>query len=189
MIRKVLAALIVGLLLVAGFGCAKKENTAQNTQPSTQTQLPPGHPGTDGTTGGGQPAKPADVKSVADNVTKDLDAKYPGDWSASGSTLKKGSYTENGNFKIADEVAALYPGSMVSIFVGQDRISGTIKDQTGNRVLTGYPTPDTVGKVMQSGEAVVEAAGSMGSTSYQKVYLPLKANDKTVAVMTISIAQ
>ena len=194
MFKKIAVALIIGSLVVAGSGCAKKNESpqsTQNNQPSSQTQLPPGHPGADGSQSG-QPAKsakPVNAKEVADKVAKDLDAKFPGNWSVSGTTLKKGTYTENGNYKIGDKVASLYNNSMVSIFVGQDRISSTVKDQTGKPVLSGYPTPDTVAKVMTSGEPIVTSADSMGSTSYQKVFLPIKANSKTVAVMSISIAQ
>ena len=186
--KKVAAALIVGLLLVAGSGCSKKEQAPQTNPPASQSQLPPGHPSTGGNPSG-QPAKPVDVKEVNEKVTKALDSKFPGEWSISGKTLKKGSYTENDNFKIADEVAAIYNGSMVSIFVGPDRISGTVKDQTGNRVLQGYAVPPTVDEVMKSGEPKVTAADSLGSTTYQKAFLPFKANGKTVAVMSISIAQ
>ncbi|MHB9095076.1 MAG: cache domain-containing protein [Eubacteriales bacterium] len=188
MFKKVTAALIVGLLLVVGFGCSKKDESAQNNQTSSQSQLPSGQPGVDSNQGG-QPSKPVNVKEVAEKVSKDLDAKFPGDWSVTGTTLKKGSYTENGKYKIVDELAGLYNGSMVSIFVGQDRIAGTIKDQTGQRVLAGYPTPDSVAKIMESGEALVAPGGAMGSANYQKVFLPIKSKGKTVAVISISIAQ
>jgi len=55
--------------------------------------------------------------------------------------------------------------------------------------LQGYPTPPEVDKTIASGKPSVAAAGSIGSTNYQKVYLPLKSGDKTVAVMSVSIAQ
>lgn len=186
MFRKVTIAVIIGVLAVAGFGCAKKTDTPQG-QSTTQSQLPAGHPSTGST---GQPAKPVNLQEVTDNVTKTLDAKFAGDWSVSGTTLKKGTYVENNNYQIADAVGSLYSGSMVSIFVGQDRISSTVKDQTGKPVLAGYPTPDTVAKVMASGKAELTSADSMGSTSYKKVFLPFKSKDgKTVAVMSISMVQ
>lgn len=183
--RKIISMILVlGLILVVGIGCGKKE-TAQNSTPQLPSQ-----PNSFGSMGDkAKPAKPVDVKEVTEKVTKALDAKFPGEWKVSGTTLKKGSYTENDNYGIVDEVANVYPGSMISLFVGQDRISSTVKGQDGKRVLAGYPTPETVGKTMESGKASVAAADSMGSTSYQKVFMPLKAGDKTVAVMTISIGQ
>lgn len=187
MLKKAIIAVNIGVLAVTGFGCAQKNDPPQTGQPSVQDQLPPGHPST---ANSGEPAKPVNVNEVTDKVTKALDAKFAGDWTVSGTTLKKGDYAENDNFKIVDEVSNLFNGSMVSIFIGQDRISSNVKDQSGQRVLQGYPTPDTVGKVMESGEAAVTGADSIGSTSYQKVYLPLKAKDgKTLAVMTISLVQ
>lgn len=186
MFKRVAIALLIGVLVVGGIGCAKKTDTS-NSQSASQSQLPAGHPSP---TSSGQPAKPVNLEEVTGNVTKTIDAKFAGDWSVSGTTLKKGSYTENNSYKIADEVAKLYPGSMVSIFVGENRIASTVKDQTGNRVLAGYATPETVGQVMKSGKAVVTSGGTMGSSSYQKVFMPFKSKDgKTVAVMSISLVQ
>ncbi len=179
MFRKVLIGVLAGSLLIAGFGCSKKEV-------SNNTSVPGGQ-GT-GAPIDSAPAKPINGDEVAANITKALDAKYPGDWSTSGTTLKKGSYTENDNYEMVAEVEKLYPGAMVSIFVGEDRVSSNIKEN-GKPVLKGYPTPPEVGQTMTSGKILVTNAGSMGSSTYQKVYLPLKAADKTVAVMTISIAQ
>lgn len=181
--RKITAAFIVGLLVVVGFGCSAKKETPQTS--SSTTELPAGHPSVQG----GQPSKPVNVNEVSDKITKALDQKYPGEWKVSGNKLSKGSYTENGNYGIADEAEKIYPGSMVSIFVGQERISGTVKGQDGKRVLSGYQTPEDVDKTMKSGKASVVSAGSINSAAYQKVFLPLKSGNKTVAVMSISIVQ
>lgn len=184
--KRILFTIILGVALLAAAGCGKEDTPPPNSS-ANNSQLPAGHPSLPE---GSKPSgKPVDVKEVTDKVTQALDKKFPGEWQSSGTTLKKGSYTENNNFGIADEVANLYQGSMVSIFVGQDRISGTVKGQDGKRVLAGYNVPAKVGETMKSGIASVDNAGSMGSSSYQKVYLPLKSGNKTVAVMTISIAQ
>lgn len=183
MLRKVLIGVLAGSLLIAGFGCSKKEASTDNAPVTGQQGMPGG-----GAPVNSAPAKPINGDEVADKVLKALDAKFPGDWSASGITLKKGSYTENDSYQLVGEVEKLYPGAMISIFVGEDRISSTIKEN-GKPVLKGYPTPPDVGKTMKSGKVLVASAGSMGSSSFQKVYLPLKAGDKTVAVMTLSIPQ
>jgi hypothetical protein len=111
-----------------------------------------------------------------------LKKNYPGDWKVSGTTLSKGSYTENGNYKMVDDVEKLFPGTMgVSIFVGEERISSSVKQGT-ERVLKGYATPTTVGEVMKSGTTT-----STLSSGYLKVYVPFKdSSGKTVAVMTVS---
>jgi len=187
--NKIIFAVVLGLLIVVGIGCSGKKEPAKN---AADTQLPSGHPSSFGSMDQGQPSgKPIDGQAVADKISTALDAKFAGEWKVSGTTLKKGAYTENDNYGIVDEVAKIYPGSMVSIFIGQDRVSTNVANQSenGKRVLTGYPTPPAVGETMKSGKITPGPASSMGSSSYQKVYLPLKAGDKTVAVMSVSIPQ
>ena len=174
--------LIVGtimVLMVSLSGCAKKP-VAPVTPPAS-TAAPEGHPAE-------TPAKTTDKVTQAAVETKIVDAinkNHPGDWKIAGTTLTKGTYTENGVYKIVDEVAALYPDTMgVSIFVGEERISSSVKQGT-ERVLTGYPTPTTVGEVMKSGTAT-----STLSSGYLKVYIPFKdSTGKPVAVLTVSIPQ
>lgn len=184
--KRILLTVVLGVALLVAAGCGKKETPPPNPS-ANNTQLPAGHPTLPE---GAKPSgKPVDVKQVTEKVTKAIDQKFPGEWKVSGTKLQKGAYTENDNFGIVDEVAKTYQGSMVSIFVGQDRISGTVKGQDGKRVLAGYNVPAKVGETMKSGTASSESAGAMGAASYQKVYLPLKSGNKTVAVMTISIPQ
>jgi len=189
-----LFSVLIGVALLAGVaGCSSKEpaQTSQAPQQSAPASLPPGHVAVPGQTYGdnSQPAAPIDTKQVADKITKLIDEKFPGEWKVSGITLSKGNYTENNKYEIANAVGSAFPGSMVSIFVGETRISSTVKDQTGNPVLSGYPTPPAVGETMKSGKVTAGAPSSMGGTSYQKVYIPLKAGDKTVAVLSISVTQ
>jgi len=163
-------------------GCANKPVTPTTPQPGTSIN-PPDHPAE-------TPAPQGDKVSQADVETKTndlLNKKYPGDWKLSGNILGRGLYTENSNFKIVDDVAALFPNTMgVSIFVDNQRISSSVIQQnTGQRVLGGYATPAAVGDVLKSG-----TTASTLSSGYQNVYIPLKDNSgKTVAVMTISIPQ
>ena len=189
--KKLLFIIIAGLLVITAIGCSGTTDQTPKNETS-QTQLPPGHPSFDDTSQDSNQqteVKPVDADEVMQKVTEALDKKYPGEWKVSGSSLQKGDYTENDNYGIVDEVAKLYPGSMVSLFVGQDRISGTIKGEDGKRVLEGYPTPEAVTDTVNSGKASVVSAGSIGSTNYQKVYLPIKSGDTTLAVLTVSIAQ
>lgn len=180
--KKVFSVVTIMAMMVSLAGCAKKPATPVVPQAGTSVS-PEGHPAE-------TPAQPGSKVSQADVETKinDLLKKnYPGDWKVSGTTLSKGSYTENGNYKIVDEVAALFPGTMgVSVFVGEERISTNIKRQdTGERVLKDYPTPVTVGEVMKSGTTT-----STLSSGYLKVYVPFKdSSAKTVAVMTVSVPQ
>ncbi|HWQ41368.1 MAG TPA: cache domain-containing protein [Desulfosporosinus sp.] len=180
--KKVIIVATIIVMMVALAGCAKKPATPVVPQAGTSVS-PEGHPAETPAQPGGK-VKQADVETKINDLLK---KNYPGDWKASGSTLSKGSYTENGNYKMADEVAALFPGTMgVSVFVGEERISSNITRQdTGERVLKDYPTPLTVGEVMKSGTTT-----STLSSGYLKVYVPFKdSSAKTVAVMTVSVPQ
>ncbi len=189
--KKLLIAVIAGLLVITALGCSGNKEQALDTTGTSQTELPAGHPSFDEIDGSQQPSgqPTVDAEEVMDKINTALDKKFPGEWKVSDTTLQKGDYTENGNYGIVDEVTNIYPGSMVSLFVGEERISGTITGEDGKRVLEGYPTPEAVGQTMDTGKASIVSAGSIGSTNYQKVYLPIKSGDKTVAVLTISIAQ
>lgn len=186
--KKVLMVTTILAMSISLVGCSSALSTASKSQTtvpsqnssSSTTTLPPDHP-TESAAQSGDAASQADVeKKINDYITQN----FPGDWKVDGTTLSKGSYTENGNYKIVDGLNELFPETMgVSIFVGEERISSSIKQGT-ERVLKGYPTPSTVGEVIKSGKTT-----STQSSGYIKVYLPLKAGDKTVAVLTVSVPQ
>jgi len=181
MFKKVLIGVTIMALTVSLAGCAKKPATPAVPQAGTAA-TPQGHPTLPPTASG--TVSQADVETKIKDL---LNEKYPGDWKVSGTTLSKGSYTENGKYKLVDDVAALFPGTMgVSIFVGEERISSSVIQQDiGQRVLKGYATPPTVGEVMKSGTTT-----STLSNGYLKVYVPFKeGGGKTVAVMTVSVPQ
>ncbi len=178
--KRIILVATIMVLIVSIVGCAKKSETPA-PQPSNMTQKPEGHPVE-------TPTQLGDNESQAEVETKinDLLKKnYPGDWKVSDATLSKGSYTENGNYKMVDDVKSLFPDTMgVSIFVGEERISSSVKQGT-ERVLKGYATPTTVGEVMASGKTTSTLSGG-----YLKVYIPFKDGiGKTVAVLTVSVPQ
>lgn len=180
--KKVLSLVTIIVVLLTFSGCAKKPATPATLQTGTAI-TPQDHPTETPAVSGGKVSQ-ADVENKINDL---LNKKYPGDWKVSGTTLNKGSYTENGNYKIVDDVAALFPDTMgVSIFVGEERISSSVIQQdTGQRVLKGYATPPTVSEVMKSGKTT-----STLSSGYLKVYVPFKdSSGKTVAVMTVSVPQ
>ena len=180
--KRVFIVVTIITLFVSLAGCAKKPETPVTPKTDT-TVTSKDHPAETPAVAGGKVSQ-ADVETKINDL---LSKKYPGDWKVSGTTLSKGSYTENGNYKMVDEVAALFPDTMgVSIFVGEERISSSVIQQdTNERVLKGYATPPTVGEVMKSGTTT-----STVSSGYLKVYVPFKdASGKTVAVMTVSVPQ
>lgn len=182
--KKVWFTILAMTVMISLAGCTnstKKSNAPTPPEPAFDvSQIPSDHP-TEIPSQPGDKVKQADVEGKINDL---LNKNFPGEWKISGTTLSKGSYTENGNYKIVDAVEGLFPGTMgVSIFVGEERISSSVKQGT-ERVLQGYPTPATVGEVMKSG-----APTSTESSGYFKVYLPFKTGAKTVAVLTVSVPQ
>jgi len=178
--NKVLIVGTIMVLMVSLSGCAKKPVTPV-VPPANPAVTPAGHPAEVPAATTDKASQAAAEKKIVDLLNKN----YPGDWKVAGTTLTKGTYTENGNYKMVDDVVTLYPDTMgVSIFVGAERISSSVKQGT-ERVLTGYPTPATVGEVLKSGTST-----STLSSGYLKVYIPFKdSTGKPVAVLTVSIPQ
>ena len=171
--RKWLIALSVLVLLLPLSGCGNRSTGL--------AQLPEGHP----TEAAAQPVNKEEQTAIEQKIIDLLNKKYPGEWKITGTKLSKGSYTENGSYKIVDDLEKQFPETMgVSIFVGEERISSSVKRGT-ERVLNGYPAPAAVGEVFKSGLTT-----STLSSGYLNVYLPLKAKDKkTIAVLTLSMPQ
>ncbi|HVJ50582.1 hypothetical protein [Desulfitobacterium sp.] len=181
--KKALMVATILTISISLVGCAStksKDQTPTPPQASASTDLPADHP----TETPAQPGNNASQADVEKKINDYLVQNYPGDWKVAGTTLSKGNYTENGNYKIVDGLEGVFPQTMgVSIFVGEERISTSVKQGT-DRVLQGYPTPSTVGEVMKSGTVT-----STNTSGYLKVYVPFKAGDKTVAVLTVSVPQ
>lgn len=185
MVKKYWIAFIVMTIMLSLAGCSSSGSNSNTPTPpqsaSGVSQMPAEHPAEVPSQSGDQ-AKQEEVEGKIKNL---LNQNFPGEWKISGTTLSKGSYTENGNYKIVDDIAGLFPDTMgVSIFVGEERISSSVVQSDGQRVLTGYPTPATVGQVMKGGSTT-----STVSSGYFKLYLPLKAGDSTVGVLTVSVPQ
>lgn len=189
-------ALLVGVILGFVFNSFNKPEPApsaqQQQQETNSSQLPEGHPTVPN--GGNQaapaPAQPINMDNLIGRIDAFLQESYPGDWKAEGTKLYKGDYLENDNFKIVDELETkIGSGAMISIFVGETRISTNIKQQGAGRAID-YPVPEQVAEVMKTGKEIDGGSSSMGDISFSKVYLPLKDKDgKTIGVMSVSVSQ
>lgn len=192
-----IAAGVVVIGVILGF-LVKGTNSAPTPAPQAQqpaAQTPANNSAMQNALQGGAqtpaaPAKAVDLDKVVTTVNGYIDQNFPGEWKASGGKLSKGTYVENDNYKIVDGVEIQIPGSMISIFVSEtQRIATNIKQQGAGRALE-YPIPAQVSETFKSSKVVKGGGGSMGTSSYAKVFIPL--NDKAgkaVGVMSISVPQ
>lgn len=185
--KKALVVATVLMISLSLVGCGSTTANKDKTPAPQASQNPLGTGDLSQVHPSETPAQAGSTTSQADiekKINDYLTQNYPGDWKVEGTTLSKGSYTETGNYKIVDGLEQVFPETMgVSIFVGEKRISTSVKQGT-ERVLEGYPTPVTVSEVAKSGKVT-----STNSSGYLKVYVPFKTGDKTVAVLTVSVPQ
>lgn len=176
--KKILVLGLAGLLLVSAVGCSAKKPPAINKNVSENTE---NHP----MATAGISAK-SNAVEMTNKINSIIDKKFPGKWSVNGLQLKKGSYVENDKYEIVDEISKNLNGSMISLYVGENRISNSLKDSTGGRMLD-YDIPAEVTKTMQSGKASELSLNGPGGKPYQKFYIPIKQGDKTLGVIGVSM--
>ncbi|WP_088228023.1 hypothetical protein [Desulfosporosinus sp. FKB] len=177
-LKKWLITAAIVTVMLSLTGCGKNQKLSTSTPLPTSAQPTEVHPVEASDTAGDIGSQQA----VESKINVWLTKNYPGDWKVVGTTLSKGNYIENGHYKIVDGIETLFPGTMgVSIFVGEVRISSSVKKGT-ERVLKGFPTPEEIGEVLKSGKAT-----SSLSSDYLKVYIPFQTGGKTLAVLTVSV--
>ena len=184
--KQKLISAAIGIILLAGVTGCSSDQSPQGSPPPTSTPSSQASAQNQPTT---QPAKPINTQEVADKVTKTINEKFPGSWKVEGTTLSKGDYTENEKYDIAKAVGKEFSDSMVSIFVGQDRISSTVIGKDGKPVSSGYAVPTEIAETLKSGKVTTGKPSDLGGVVYQKVFIPLKEGDKTVAVISVSVSQ
>lgn len=191
MFKKLSLAIGVLTLAIALVGCGTS-NTPQQSSNSTQApssnQLPAGHP----TTTGGTALPKMTQDQIVSQVNTLLDKQFPGDWKLSGTTLSKGNYTENNNFKIVDDIANNFNGlGVASIFIGNSqRMSSSIRAGSGVPTSAEFPAPAEVAQVMKSGKVQSSTAPGMGGGgNYLRVFIPLQSGSQTIGVLEVEVPQ
>ena len=185
MLKKLKPTIAILFLALALSGCSSKSQSKATSPNSGTNQLPSGHPPITSQSGTvSSKYTQSQVESIVSSVLK----HYPGDWKLSGSTLTKGNYVENKNYKIADEIGKTINGAMVSIFIGDNatRISSTVRMND----LTAYPSPPEAAQAIKEGRAVSsEASGMGGSGNYLKVFIPIQSGNKTIGCIMVDVPQ
>ncbi|MDA8441447.1 MAG: hypothetical protein M0Z55_03635 [Peptococcaceae bacterium] len=190
MFKKLTVSVAVLSLTLALAGCGSTPAPKPPAQqPQASAQLPPGHPGS--TTGqSAAVTTPKYSQSQVESMVNAVLKKYPGDWKISGTTLSKGSYTENKNYNIVDDIGSAIPGAMVSIFVGDNatRISSTVRMSGSD--MNSYPSPPEAAQAIKAGKTISSDAAGMGGTgTYLQVFIPIKSGSKTIGVIMADVPQ
>lgn len=189
--KKVLFVLTLAALTAFSYGCgSKKEDLSSsiiNKAPSNDTvksnkSAPEQHPNVKSNFN--KMDKSVQSKEIVKKIENIFD-KFPGEWKVSkDGTLSKGNYVENGNYKIVDAIEKEFNGALVAIYVGDNRVSSTLKSHVGSRMLNGYDAPSEVDSTMKSGSPLFI---NENKSHFIKVYIPLKSDDKTLAVLGMAL--
>lgn len=132
----------------------------------------------------------SDYKKMVDNNNKlgyaYLDAKYPGDWSASNGKLYKGKILINGNEEIVDFIKA-QTNSLVTIFLNDTRISTNVVEQNGNRAVGTKASDEVINTVLKKGEIFTGKTKVLGNDTMTQ-YTPIKdANGDIIGMWFVGV--
>lgn len=115
-----------------------------------------------------------------------LDTNYPGDWKVENENLYKGNTLIKDNYIVVDE---LYDntGILATIFMGDTRISTTVKDDDGQRKIGTQAEEHVTSKVLGKGESYFGSA-NVGGTKAQTLYKPIyDSNNKIIGMWFVGM--
>jgi Methyl-accepting chemotaxis protein len=110
-----------------------------------------------------------------------LDINYPGDWSIKDGQLYKGDTLMNDNYEIVDSLSK-DTGILVTIFAGDTRISTTVKNDKGERLIGTKASDAVKASVLEKGNNYTGKAVVAGINA-DTYYIPLKDKDGKVIGM------
>jgi len=131
-----------------------------------------------------------DTKAKSDLATGEaiINLMYPGPWEARDGILYKGGVKISNNFKPVDEIAEM-TGDTVTIFLGETRVSTTVREENGERAV-GTKVSDVVAtRVLKHGQVYLGEANVVGEL-YRTAYKPLRdANGKIIGMFYVGISK
>lgn len=101
-----------------------------------------------------------------------VNAQIPGDWRVEGDKFYKGTTLLNGNFALVDGIIQLTGGSN-TIFLGDTRITTTVKKDDGSRAVGTKAAPEVSQTVLKEGKPFYGEAVVVGK-KVQTAYRPIK---------------
>jgi len=113
-----------------------------------------------------------------------LDSKIPGNWHVEGEDLYKGETLMNDNTEILDAISDK-TDSMYTVFAGDTRVTTTITDKNGNRVVGTKASDNVAQKVIRENAEYKGEALVLEKKAYA-YYVPLYDESKQVVGMWYS---
>lgn len=110
-----------------------------------------------------------------------IDTHYPGEWRMEGTNLYKGDVQMNENYEVVDEFSEK-TGILATIFAGDTRVSTTVKDDKGNRMILTQASAEVKDKVLTAKEAYQGKAPVVGRDA-DTYYVPLMDSEGNVIGM------
>ncbi len=110
-----------------------------------------------------------------------LEEHYPGEWSVVDGVLYKGDYSFEDSFEFVDDLTG---GTeiLATLFAGDTRISSSIKDEAGQRIVGTKASEEVLQRVFTEGEAFSGEASILGKSA-QTSYVPLRNDDGEIVGM------
>lgn len=130
-------------------------------------------------------------KATADLATGEaiIELMYPGAWQVRGGTLYKGPVKINNEIEAVDKIAAL-TGDTVTIFLGDERVSTTVREKTGERAIGTKASDVVINKVLKDGQQYLGQAYVVGEWYQQTAYKPIRdSNGKIIGMFYVGISK
>ncbi len=115
-----------------------------------------------------------------------VDMKYIGKWKVSDGKLYKGDFKINDNNQIVDFLQS-ESGAMISIFLGDTRVSTNVMDKKGNKALETKASDEIIDLVLKQGKTYVGKAQVLGRDTLCQ-YRPIQdGTGKTIGMWAVGI--
>ena len=112
------------------------------------------------------------ARSNVNFVIEFMNARYPGDWRIEDNTLYKGDTVISGSEEIPDFLGKICEGH-VTFFMGDTRVSTTVKDGSGKRLTNTKASEKIINEVLIGGKPYAGRA-TVVNAEYDCAYTPIK---------------
>ena len=115
-----------------------------------------------------------------------IEGSYPGEWTIKGDSLYKGNAQVNGKTSFIDDLSQR-TGSAFTIFLGDTRVTTTVKNEKGERAVGTKASAEIADRVLKNGETVVTEAQVVGKLHFVS-YQPIKdASGKNIGMLFVGV--